>query len=267
MIKFNRNCFSFLAIVVFSFSSIPLHANETTGPDYEREQRIAAQIEPDIFDGESVWLSANDHQFLGIHLVAEESRGAVILLHGRDVNPEEQELINPLRVGLSESGWTTLAIQMPVLAKGKQYNDYLPILSYSHQRIESAIRYLREQGETQIILAAHSCGAHMAHSWFNLDKQHNVDAYIAMGSGATDKNQPLQTPLPFANLSIPVLDIYGSAEFPAPLAMVPDRKQMLFANGLPQSEQVKVEGANHYFSGYGDRMVGELSRWLNTLPL
>lgn len=232
-------------------------------PDYERETRIAEQIEPGIFDGEAVWLDANNRMFLGIYTAADQASGAVILLHGRDVNPEEQELIGPLRTGLPERGWSTLALQMPVLAKGSQYYDYLPILKYGHGRIESAIDYLREQGYTTIVLAAHSCGAHMANDWLNASGDSDIDGYVAMGLGATDEGQELKTPFPIADMRIPVLDIYGENEFDRPLALVEQRRQMLAENGNPHSAQVMVADTGHYFRGAGDEMVNNLSDWLD----
>lgn len=250
-----------ISISLLLLSSM-VNAGELPEPDYAREQRIAEQIEPDIFDGEAVWLNANDRNFLAIHIAVEKSQGAVILLHGRDVSPEEQELINPLRVGLAERGWTTLALQMPVLEKGKTYYDYLPILQYGHQRIQAAITFLKDQGETTVIIAAHSCGVHMANDWVNSGVGPDIAGYIAMGSGATDKGQPLKTPLPFATLSIPVLDIYGSNEFAAPISMLPERRKMLIQNGHALSRQIEVEGANHYFTGYGEVMLQHLEQWL-----
>ena len=103
---------------------MPAAADEI--PDYDREQRIVEQIEPQIFDGEAVWLPAGEREFLGIYMEADESKGSVIILHGRDVSPEDQNVAGPLLVGPAESGWSTLALQMPVLAKGKKYYDYLP---------------------------------------------------------------------------------------------------------------------------------------------
>lgn len=238
---------------------------EAVAPDYAREQRIAEQIEPDIFDGEPVWLDAGGREFLSIHIPVEDSHGAVLLLHGRDVSPEEQELIGPLRVGLAEAGWTTLALQMPVLAKGNTYYDYLPILRFAHARIEAGIAYLRAQGERRVFLAAHSCGAHMANDWFNHTPDPGVDGYIAMGLGATDAGQDLRTPFPIAGLAVPVLDIYGSEEFPRPLEMVPARQEMLVRNGHPGSRQIRVPGADHYFAGYGEEMTGRLGQWLDGL--
>ena len=236
-----------------------------TLPDYERESRIAEQIEPDIFDGDAVWLSANDHDFLAIHIEVDDPKGTIVLLHGRDVSPEEQHLIGPLRVGLSEHGWNTLALQMPVLAKGKTYEDYLPIFPLARKRIDAALTFLSDQGEQRIVIAAHSCGAHMTNNWLNHNSDERIDAYIAMGLGATDAGQALQTPFPIADMRVPVLDIYGAQEFPRPLAMIPERRAMLKANGHPHSTQIEVEGANHYFHDAGEIMVERVANWLSNL--
>jgi len=253
--------FKQITVSIIFLASVPGMAEDL--PDYEREQRIAEQIEPDIFDGESVWLNANDHDFLAIHIPVENSTGAVIVMHGRDVNPEEQNVVGPLRVGLAEQGWTTLALQMPVLAKGKQYNDYLPILKFAHGRIEAAIQFLRDQGENTVILASHSCGAHMTNDWLNKVGDNRINGYIAIGLGATDIGQKLQTPFPIANMTVPVLDIYGSNEFPAPLSMVGERQAMLKQNGNPASTQIVVDGADHYFTDYGDILTVVIAEWLN----
>jgi len=255
----------FLLSVCFALFhlSLPLHAGSQ--PDYDRERRIAEQIVPGIFDGEAVWLEANHREFLAIHIPTENSRGALVLLHGRDVSPEEQNLIGPLRVGLSEQGWTTLALQLPVLEKGKTYYDYLPVMRYSHQRIESAIAFLKSRGEKRIILVSHSCGAHMTNDWLNNVGAEGIDGYVAIGLGATDIGQWLKTPFPIANINVPVLDISGSEEFPRPLAMIPDRVEMLKLNGHPDSIQISVEGANHYFTDYGDIATEVIGSWLDSV--
>ncbi len=242
--------------------SVPILAAEV--PDYAREQRIAEQIEPQIFDGEAVWLTANDHDFLSIYIAADAARGAVLILHGRDVNPEDLNVVGPMRVGLSEEGWSTLALQMPVLEKGHTYYDYLPILGFAHERIEAGITWLRDQGYSTIVLTGHSCGAHMANDWLGAYGDELIDGYVAIGVGATDRGQELQTPIPFASLTVPVLDIYGSEEFPRPLGMVPERQEMIRLGGNPASEQRVVPGANHYFHGHGEALTAMVADWLQT---
>ena len=249
-----------LTLLLTVLASSLLLADEK--PDYAREQRIAEQIEPDIFDGEAVWLSASEHQFLAIHLEAENSSGAVIVMHGRDSSPEEQYVAGPLRVELAEHGWTTLALQMPVLEKGKTYYDYIPIFPMAHKRIEAAIKFLRDQGEKTIILASHSCSAHMTNDWLNNTGDGSIQGYIAIGLGATDAGQKLKTSFPIGNMQVPVLDIYGTEEFPAPLSMLPERRNLLEKNGHPSSKQVAVEDADHYFTDASDALVEQVVLWL-----
>ncbi len=250
-------------LLIFCLSCFAIEGAATSSPDFEREARISEQIEPGLFDGEVVWLHGNDHDFLSIYVPLDNPVGAVVLMHGRDVNPEEQNLIGPLRVGLSERGWSTLAIQMPVLEKGKTYYDYLPILSYAHERIKTAIDFLKKEGHDVIVLAAHSCGAHMTNDWLNANGNALIKGYVAMGLGATDAGQELKTPFPLADINVPVLDIYGADEFPRPLAMVPERRKMLDQGGNKYSEQISVEGADHYFTGKGDQMIELVSGWLD----
>jgi len=234
-------------------------------PDYEREARLAEQIVDDIFDGEPIWLEANDHRFLGIYTVNEEqSKGTVIILHGRGYHPDWPEVAGPLRTGLIDAGWSTLSLQMPVLEKGRLYYDYLPLFKFARGRIESAIAFLEQSTDQTIILAAHSCGAHMANDWLNNSDDSKIDGYIIMGAGATDYRQTLHTPFPFADMSIPILDLYGEHEFPRPLDMVAERQALLEAGGNPGSRQIVLPGADHYFHEAGDPLTVVVSEWLNT---
>ncbi len=252
-----------LTLILLSFCSV-INA-QSIEPDYGREARIAEQIEPDIFDGEAQWLTAGERQFLAIYMQADEPKGSVVILHGRDVNPEDANVAGPLRIGLVDAGWSTLAIQMPLLEKGMTYYDYLPILDYAQPRIEAAISFLRDQGEQTVVLAAHSCGVHMANQWLNQKGESMIDGFVAMGLGTTDYGQDLKTPFAMGNMTIPVLDIYGSEEFPRPLAMLKDRQAMLDKNGNPGSTQIAVEGADHYFHDKGDALTEKVAEWLNAM--
>jgi pimeloyl-ACP methyl ester carboxylesterase len=250
-----------IGLLYVAATSIVLAENR---PDYAREARLADQIIDDIFDGEPVWLNANDHSFLAIHTLNEDQpKGTVVILHGRGYHPDWPEVAGPLRTGLVEAGWSTLSVQMPVLEKGSTYYDYLPLFKYSRGRIESAIAHIRETSNQPVILAAHSCGAHMANDWLYNGDDSRIDGYIIMGAGATDYRQVLRTPYPFANMRVPILDLYGELEYPRPLAMVPERKALLDTGGHPDSRQVVLPGADHYFHEAGDPLTEAVSLWLN----
>ena len=177
-----------LLISVLVFTNAPLLAKETNTeassvtPDLAREKRMADEIVDVILDGEVVMLKDGGHEFMGIDTEpAGDSKGAVIILHGRGYHPDWAEAINPLRVGLAEAGWRTLSLQMPVLEKSAKYYDYVPLFPAAHPRIEAGIRYLREAGENMIVLLAHSCGAHMAMDWIAAKGDTLIDAYIGAG--------------------------------------------------------------------------------------
>jgi len=198
----------------------PVAADTTTKIDgtkanLEREKRMAAEVEDAVLDGEVIFLKdgpANEgHEFMAIDQEPEdETKGAVIILHGRGFHPNWEATIYPLRTQLPAKGWRTLSLQMPVLVKTAKYYDYIPLFSQAGPRIEAGIKYLKEQGIDNIVLFAHSCGAHMAMEWIR-EKDGNVDgiisAYIGAGMGATDYKQPMEQPFPLPKMTIPVLDI------------------------------------------------------------
>ena len=136
--------------------------------DSEREQRLVDEMDANLFDGTLIWFESGDLEFAAVELQPETgpARGAVILLHGRGFHADWPETINPLRTALSEQGWHTLSLQMPVLAKDAKYFDYLPVLPEAFPRIEAAIDHLTQRKLHPVVLAAHSCGTHMALAWF-----------------------------------------------------------------------------------------------------
>ena len=254
----------FISLVLWAFSGNSFAEN--IRPDLEREKRIADEIIDAILDGEPVQLNANEHEFLAIDTEADgEEKGAVIILHGRGFHPDWADAINPLRVGLTEKGWRTLSLQMPVLEKTAKYYDYVPLFPAAHPRIEAGIAYLKKTGTKGIVLLGHSCGAHMAMDWVTANGDAGIMAYIGLGMGATDFKQPMQKSFPLANMIVPVLDAYGEQEYPAVLKMAPDRKSMIKKAGNPKSDQKTVPGANHYFTDHGDTLVETVASWLDTL--
>jgi pimeloyl-ACP methyl ester carboxylesterase len=244
--------------------------------DLQREKRMADEIVDAILDGDAVFLKAADdsseHEFLSIYTEAadEPARGTAIILHGRGFHPDWQDAINPLRVGLTESGWNTLSVQMPVLEKQAKYYDYLPLFPQAIPRIEAAIAYAREElaandVDGRVVLIAHSCGAHMAMAWADVDSFESIDAYVGVGMGATDYKQPMLHPFPLGKIKVPVLDVYAQNDFPAVIKMAPDRLAMIKKAGNKKSAQAVVEDSDHYYTDRGDALTEVISDWLQTL--
>ena len=233
--------------------------------DLQREKRMADEIVDAILDGDAVFLEASDHEFLSIYTEADEPKGTAIILHGRGFHPDWQDAINPLRVGLAESGWNTLSVQMPVLEKQAKYYDYLPLFSEAIPRIEAAIAYAREQQKGKVVLIAHSCGAHMAMAWADTESFESIDAYVGIGMGATDYQQPMKQPFPLDRIKVPVLDVYAENDYPAVLRMAPERLRLIELAANKKSRQVVIKGAAHYYVDKGDALTRVIEQWLQTL--
>ena len=243
-----------------------LFSGSLIASDAQREARLVEEIEANLFDGEVISLGSGDATFAAVEMIPEDSPvGGVILMHGRGFHADWPENIGPLRVGLSEAGWQTLSLQLPVLEKTAKYFDYLPVLPEAGPRLDAAIAYLSEQGISPIILLAHSCGAHMAMLWLESSNGKGIGGFVGIGMGATDYKQPMQHPFPFASLDIPVLDIYGENDFPAVHRLAPRRLALMTQGGNAKSEQIMLPGTDHYFVDHPDEMTAAISNWLRTV--
>lgn len=234
-------------------------------PDFEREARLADEIVEVILDGDPEWLEADGREFLSIYTEADDSKAAVVILHGRGFHPDWADTVNPLRVGLVEHGYSTLSLQMPVLEKDAKYYDYVPVFPFAYPRIEAGIQFLRDNGHKKIVLLAHSCGVHMAMAWIMSKGDKMIDAFVGLGMGATDYRQPMRQPFPLDRMEVAILDLYGAEEFPAVIRMAPGRKAMIDKAGHQKSQQVVLPGSNHYFTDQGDALVGAVANWLDQL--
>ena len=235
--------------------------------DLAREKRLADEIVDSILDGDPVYLKDGKHKILSIYMESdlEKPKGAVIILHGRGYHPDWKDVAHPLRVGLPESGWNTLSIQMPVLTKEAKFYDYVPVIPESFSRIESAIKFLHSKNIHNIVLVAHSCSVHMSTAWFEKTGGKGINAYVGIGMGATDYKQYMSKPIPLDKIKVPVLDIYGSLDYKAVKKAAPARLSLIKSTGITQSEQRVVKDADHYFADKGDALLTELNDWLSKL--
>ena len=235
--------------------------------DWLREARMAEEIVDTILDGEVEMLTTGDRKFMSIYTEAESSSKAAIIIHGRGFHPDWVDTVQPLRIGLVDYGWNTLSIQMPVLAKEAEYYDYVPIFDEAIPRIQAAIEYLRSAGNQQIAIVAHSCGVHMLMHYLRKNGDGEFVAYVGIGMGATDYQQPMREAFPLSDLSIPVLDIYGADDFPAVHRLASGRWQQIQQAGHVKSNQLVIDDADHYFTDRGDVLVEAVGTWLDDMGL
>lgn len=233
-------------------------------PDYERERHHADALRHGRLDGEPLELRADGRSFFNLFTETDgPARGAVIVLHGRGLHPDWPAVVRPLRVGLARRGWATLAMQMPVLAKGAEYADYVRIMPLAGPRLEAGIRYLRQQGFERIHLVAHSCGAQMTMHWLDHGGGAGLDSVTFISLGIVRYGRQFGHRPPLDRLALPVLDVYGSRDFVADRAA--ERRALIEAAGHPRSRQVAIEGGRHMLKPHGERLVAIVADWLQNL--
>jgi pimeloyl-ACP methyl ester carboxylesterase len=214
--------------------------------DYAREKRLADEIAPGIVVGDPVWIEPpSGRKFLAIHAPAPKAAAGVIVVHGLGLHPD-WGLIGVLRTQLSEQGYTTLSVQMPVLAADAARARYPAVFPEAAQRLGAASAWLRGKGLKRVAIVSHSMGASMAHYYLSHADDARVDAWVAIGMSG-------EIALP-RNFPTPVLDLYGERDWPAVLEGAARRITTLRA--IRGSGQMQAAGADHFFTG----VEGELGR-------
>lgn len=223
-------------------------------PDYAREQRWADEIKPSLVVGDAVYLQQKSgHKFLALYTEAPKAQSAVIVVHGMGVHPD-WALIGALRSGLADGGYTTLAVQMPVLAASALGEEYPELFNDAADRLGTATDYLAGKGYRRIAIVAHSMGARMANQFLVSEAARRIGAWVAVGISNGEFALP-------AKLHAPTLDIYGERDLQAVLAKASARAAVL--KTLKGSAQVEVAGADHYFAGSENELIKQTRQFLD----
>jgi len=222
--------------------------------DYSREKRWADEITPGLVVGDAVYLAQKSgHKFLAIYSAAPQPHAAVITVHGSGVHPD-WALIGVLRSQLADHGYTTLSVQMPVLAADAKADAYLPLFPDAAERLHAAVAFLKAKGHRNIAIASHSLGARMSNLFLAGTPDHGVGAWISIGITTGEFIEP-------DKLRMPVLDIYGERDFPQVLKLAEARAEVL--KTLKGSAQIEVAGADHFFAGHESELVRQVKQFLD----
>ncbi|MEO5701972.1 MAG: DUF3530 domain-containing protein [Casimicrobiaceae bacterium] len=219
-------------------------------PDQARETRWAEEILPSLMVGAPVYLAtprrAKVLALLTTAVGTEKAR--VILVHGLGVHPDFG-MIGELRGLLADAGYTTLSVQMPVLAADAARDDYVAVLPDAAQRLDGAVAFLRARGSGKIIVVSHSMGATMADAW-RARVEPAIDGWVSVGMLVPFTTSP----------RVPVFDVIAEHDFPQVLDAAPARKARLPADRC--SAQTTIAGADHYFGRYEQPLAAAIEAFL-----
>lgn len=221
--------------------------------DYQREKKWADEVIPGIVIGDPVYLELkNGHKFLTIFTEAKNATVGVVVVHGLGVYPD-WNLIGTLRTQLAEHGYTTLSIQMPVLANEAQAGAYDALYPEAEARIQLAAEFLRGKGYKKIVIVSHSMGSAMSMRYVK-HKQTGLLAWVSAGLGHN---------FTYSGIHIPVLDLYGEDDLPPVLKLASKRAASLKGNA--KSRQVMVPKSDHFMNSHEAEMMEAVTKFLDGL--
>jgi len=246
-------------LLVTVVNSISVNAS-----DLAKEKRWAEQVVDSIMDGDAVWLNDGKSEYLGIYTQAEENKKrAVIIMHGTGIHPDWQQVVQPLRVSLTEYNWNTLSIQMPILANEAEYEEYAPLYDEVAPRIDAAIDFLKKKGITEIVLIGHSQGSSMTAYYLSIAKK-DIKGFVAIGMAALAKDVRMNSIKSLEKISVPVLDLYGSEDLENIINSASQRVMAAKKAKNTKYIQRQIKG-NHFFDGEEDALVGIVAKWIEKL--
>ena len=262
-------------VVVILLISISLSMS-ALATDTAKEERWAKQVNDFLVNGKTQWLNTNIHKFLSIYRPAMNPTfnmkpiGGVILLHGRGVHPNWPQVIQPLRTGLPNYGWSTLSLQMPILPSGSTGEDYIHLFKEVPARIKAGLDYLSKHGINNVILIGHNLGSNMGSNYLSSHNDSRVRAFV--GIGMVGEKQPtskfaLDNVWSLLRMNVPILNVYGSDDNPNVLASV-DRLAFAISSysnskKTQHSQQIKINDANQSFKNHEDKLLQIITTWIS----
>lgn len=251
------------SLLIFIISIFLITAQAASKSDLAKEKRWKNQIVDSLIVGEDITLKADGVEFLGLYAepATDYSKGAVIILHGMGVHPAWPDVIEPLRMQLPDLGWHTLSLQMPVLNNEAKETEYSPLFPEVPARVQAGIDFLKSKGIHNIVLSGHSMGAVMAAYYLATKGELDVKVLAIIGNDVGVPQKPYMDSLKhFKKIKdINIVDVYGSEDNKLVLDTVKVRMPLGIKMHKGRYQQLKIEGANHFYNGKQNELVNGLN--------
>jgi hypothetical protein len=232
-------------------------------PDFERELRWRNEVVPSLVVGDAIDLDVNGKKVLALltrgkpDFKGKPDLPAIVLVHGVGVHPDHG-IIGILRNSLSDLGYTTLSVQMPVLPKETTDSaQYAAIFSHSTARIAAASQYLTKEklDATGLVLLSHSMGSWMSNVYLQDSAKAPFVAWVCLSItgriGSTGEHR------------LPILDIQAEND------LEPVRRgswlRAIKVMNHPGSKRIEIVGANHFYEKQEAQLLKEVDGFLKVL--
>ncbi len=224
--------------------------------DAAREKRWADQIVPGLVVGDAVYLeSAGSAKFLALYASVEHAKAAVLLTHGPGLHPDHG-ITGELRLSLVDRGYSTLSLQMPVLAAevddGAPYSKLGPEAA---RRNAAGMKVHQDKGARRIAIVSHAMGSGMAYEYLRQNRGAPVFAWAALSYYGVFTDM--------AGAGFPILDLYGATDYRGIRGPAAERARIL--RSLPGSRQFAAPDGGRFLAGGEKTALREVAAFLDSL--
>jgi alpha/beta superfamily hydrolase len=248
------------------------------------EQRLSAELEASVTNGNTVLLGAPEQEFLGIftETQAKKFKGGIILLHDAYAHADWPDVISPLRKQLTHFGWHTLSLQLPLVPQSPDIRtaaQWDSVEQEIQRRIKIAIDYCRSKRISNLVLMGHQFGAIIASRFVAQQTNDNatsalvtLNLYTPINYSPTNYspikkawNDPKTLNAMATDIEIPFLDIVPSQSSDFVEELAATRKAVMSNLGHDKYRQIHIIGADYMFRGAEQILVSRIQAWLTRL--
>jgi len=236
--------------------------NSVCASDIEKEKYWKALISKNIKIGQSIDLQTDQDDFFSIYTKQNllKEKGSVIILHDKGGHPDNKNVIRPLRIHLTDYGWNSLSIQMPLKKKKlKEKEEIEAFYEYGNLRLDSAISYLKdEKNQKNIFLIAYGINSLSALDYINKNPKRMVKGIVLIGMSAEKEDSINQ----LEKVKLPILDIFGSKDIDSVIATAPQRQSAAKRGGNNYYAQRQINYADHFFHTDSKKLIKRVHSWM-----
>ena len=180
-----------------------------------------------------------------------------MLLHAPGSNADDSRVIRPLRLGLSDAGWNTLALQLPPAFASDSPARWLTRNGLLNAQIDAGLTWLKTQGQLNQVLLGVGAAASAALVRLGQNAPKEVRALVLVSAPLVEAQRDLRN---LTELTVPVLDLYAERDHADVTDAAPAKRRAAAASA--NYSQRTVPGALAGYEGTVGNLVGQVRAWL-----